>query len=461
MQIVMLASSDWLEDSRVIREAECLANHGYRVHVVCRSQLNERSLEECNGVIYHRIPIGRMSLLAKARAMRIHFGVVLFDALSLRRWRGVLAKPLAIAALLASALSLALAFPILSIVLIERTVSRRLARWLRARLRPIVAYVSQPFIHLNEFASSCLDTITQLRPEVVHAHDIRTLSAGVAAAERVGCRLVYDAHELETHTGYQWMNAWTRYWVGHYERVLSRRADAVVTVCDSIAGWLASQYGIRRPVVVFNTPAGRSPVLSPFSPTEHLRQRLSLAPGVPLVVYVGWVTIERGLDLCVRALTELPGVHFATVGPRHAATEVEVLRTAHDLDVLDRVHLVDPVPHDQVMGFIASADCSVIAIQNVCLNNYFCFPNKLLDSVIAGVPVAVSDLAELRKFVLEHGVGVVMEESDPHSIAEAIKTLLCQHEQYRPSAAKIAEIENRYGWAGQEGKLLELYRGLV
>jgi len=173
------------------------------------------------------------------------------------------------------------------------------------------------------------------------------------------------------------------------------------------------------------------------------------------------VTVERGLELCVKALAELPTVHFALVGPRNADTETAVRQTAHHLQLEDRVHMVDPVPHDQVVRFIASADCSVIAIQDTSLNNDFCFPNKLLDSVLAGLPVAVSNLTELRGFIREHGVGVVMDQSDPRSIAAAIRTLLCRRDHYQPTAVKISEIEGRYGWAAQERKLLGLYKGLV
>jgi glycosyltransferase involved in cell wall biosynthesis len=461
MLIVMLAGNDWLDDSRIVREAECLASHGHRVHVLCGGQISEETVEERQAVTYHRVPIGRMSLHAKARVMKIHLAVALRAGRSVPGARGMSARVRAMQTLVATAGSLALACPILSLVLVERMVSERFAGWLRGRLKPVVSYLSQPFVHLDEFAARCLDAILRLKPDVVHAHDIRTLSAGVVAADRLGCRLVYDAHELETHTKYEGMNEWTRYWVAEYERILIRRADAVVTVCDSIAGWLAREYGIRRPVVVFNAPAGGSPVLSAASPKEHLREMLNLPPEASLIVYVGWVTVERGLDLCVKALAELPGAHFATVGPRHAATEIKLLQTAGDLGLLDRVHLVDPVPHDQVMSFISSANCSVIAIQNVSLNNNFCFPNKLLDSVIAGVPVAVSNLVELRQFVVKHEVGVVMDESDPHLIAAAIGTLLRQQEQYRPSPAKVASIERQYGWAVQEQKLLDLYRGLL
>jgi len=69
---------------------------------------------------------------------------------------------------------------------------------------------------------------------------------------------------------------------------------------------------------------------------------------------------------------------------------------------------------------LGAADCSVIAIQNVCLSYYYCFPNKLFESVLAGLPVAVADLLELRRFVDQYGVGLVMDETDPKAIAGAI-----------------------------------------
>ena len=64
--------------------------------------------------------------------------------------------------------------------------------------------------------------------------------------------------------------------------------------------------------------------------------------------------------------------------------------------VADRLHFVDPLPSEDVVGFLEDADASVIPIQNVCLSYDFCFPNKLLESVFPGLPVAVANLVELR-----------------------------------------------------------------
>ena len=57
----------------------------------------------------------------------------------------------------------------------------------------------------------------------------------------------------------------------------------------------------------------------------------------------------------------------------------------------------------------------------------------------------------------EHGVGVVMDERTPQTIAAGLRELLDRRGEYAPSREKIAELEHRYGWAVQEQKLQHLY----
>jgi hypothetical protein len=71
--------------------------------------------------------------------------------------------------------------------------------------------------------------------------------------------------------------------------------------------------------------------------------------------------------------------------------------------------------------------------------------------------VAVSNLVELRRFVTEQGVGVVMDERTPQTIAAAISELLNRKSELAPSPAKIAELRRRYGWTVQEQRLQGLY----
>lgn len=468
----MLVQNDWKHDSRVIREADTLVRQGYTVDVVCRRHATDTVVEEHGGVRYHCIPhTHRYSVGALAMLIKVHLTVMYLDAL--RVWHG----PARGAAAMAACRLLGTAGAALVLLLPAALLGSALLafKWARARstgrrfdalatlytsARSLAVALIQPVHYLNDFAYGCMGAIRTQAPDVIHAHDLVTLSAGSIAARALRCRLIYDAHELETHTNYHSVNKWTKYWIARYEAALARRADRVITVCNSIAAWLERHYSIPRPLVVLNAPAARSPVLTRVEGRACLRDRLALSEGTPLIVYVGSVTVDRGLEHCVLSLMYLPTAHFAVVGPRYDETEAAMRRVANEAGVQDRLHFIDPVPSSDVMSFIRTADCSVMAIQNVCLSYYFCFPNKLLESVLAGLPVTVANLPELRAFVEEHGVGVVMDETDPKSIAGALETVLGDPAKYRPSEMKIADIERDYGWPKQEERLVGLYRSI-
>jgi glycosyltransferase involved in cell wall biosynthesis len=468
----MLVHNDWKIDSRVRREAEALAAVGHRVDVICRRLAETSSVEKHNGVVYHCIPFSGPARLRDLIALLgIHTRVMLLDAA--RAVRGIDRVSGCIALL-----RLVVFFSLGSVVIVALLPGIAIARFVKARLVPagsrlllvrrridatfraLVVPVLQHLPYLHDCAYRCTRTILALDPNIIHSHDLRTLSAGALAARRLKCRLVYDAHELETHTNYHTLPHFTKFWIARSERALSQRADAVVTVCDSIAEWLQENYRIPRPTVILNVPqlARDSVANSVALVRTDLRSELHLGPDVPLAVYVGSVTVDRGMTICVRALAHLPDVHFAAVGPRFPITEAEMLKTARDLGVSDRVHLVDPVPSEAVVSFISTADCSVIPVQNVCLSYYFCLPNKLFESVMASVPVAAASLLELRRFLEQYDVGVLMDERDPVAVAAAIRQILTSPQKYRPNVDVKRRIAEKYGWAAQQEKLVGLYR---
>jgi glycosyltransferase involved in cell wall biosynthesis len=458
----MLIQNDWRIDTRVIREASALASRDMDVHVICRRVTTVESVEVAHGVSFHVVPVSDAPTPREIlRLFQLHKRVLAMSGG--RSGRSPFTRMRAyIRGLVPSMLLLAvgLAVPLLILRALARhdRFSHPSLVKLSASLLHRVGMTLQPFRYLNDCSLKCLERLVALEPDVIHAHDLVTLSAAALGAEMTSALLIYDAHELETHTNYDLAPA-TKRWLERYEFPLSRRADRVVTVCDSIADWLASNYGIRRPVVVMNSPAS-GPLQAEPDSDMGLRAHLRLEKSVRLAVYVGSVTIDRGLELCVDALELLPDVHLATVGPRYADTELAMRSRAAALGVTDRLHFVDPRPADEIVSFIASADCSVMPIQNVCLSYYFCFPNKLLESVFAGLPVVVGDLFELRNFVSETGVGVVVDETSPVSIAEGIARVT-QTDAFRPSAIVRQEVAAVYGWPEQRSRLYGMYSELL
>src|SRR5439155_2934425 len=215
-------------------------------------------------------------------------------------------------------------------------------------------------------------------------------------------------------------------------------------------------YAICMTIVLTNDPSAQAP-----PPTDDVRSHLGLDPAATLVVYVESVTMDRGLELCVDALPLLPEVHLANVGPRYEPIEMEMLRRAERHGLTDRVHLVDAVPSAEVIPFISTASCSVIPIQNVCLSYYYCFPNKLLESVLAGLPIAAARLVEVEQFVSRFGVGIVMDERSAVGIAAGIRKLMADRGAYVPSAETIERISREYGWPVQEHRLTNVYNAIA
>jgi glycosyltransferase involved in cell wall biosynthesis len=453
----MLANNDWRIDSRVVREAEALARHGYEVTVVFRRESAAESVEENNGVRYICVPRRRWSPWEIFPLITVHLRILAADARAITRFplrRSAAVSLLQLAAFpLAAVLGLAFAPLALAIFAFRKKLPR---------VRRAVMYITQPLLYLNEYAVRCGPIVKSIDPQIVHAHDLITVSCAflVARSNKRTCFL-YDAHELESRANYWTLNRWTNYWVRRYEEVFARIARRVITVCDSIADWLAREYKISRPVVVLNVPTvlGERSAASDVR-RQTVRSKLGLPAAVPLAVYVGAVTIDRGLELCVRAVALVPGLHFAFLGPRYAGTERSITLLALELGVQERTHLVDPVASAEVPGFIKDADCSVIAVQNVCLSYYFALPNKLFESAIGGVPIAAGRLVEIRRFVEENGVGVIMDETDPKDIARAIQEILSNRAKYQPTPEKLKGIADRYGWPVQEQRLIELYAGL-
>jgi len=311
-------------------------------------------------------------------------------------------------------------------------------------------------LQLTRHAKNYTSPGTAFDPDVVHAHDLYTLLAGSRIAGKSGAHLIYDSHELEIGRNGNY-GIYEKMFRANAERLLIGRTDHVITVCDSIADFLADRYKIARPLVVHNVPD----TVKTTACSDDIRRRLRLSSTTPLAIYVGGVTINRGVENCIRALDHIDGIHLATIGKRYAPVEAEILRIADELGVRDRVHLIDPVHPHEVVSFIHTADVSLIPIQNVCLSYQFCFPNKLLESLMAGLPVVVARLHELTCMVELTKAGLVVDETDPKSIADGICAVLSDRNCFVPTPQTRALLDRTYSWQRQKEKLRLLYEQLA
>jgi len=302
--------------------------------------------------------------------------------------------------------------------------------------------------------------LCRLRPDSLHAHDSNALVPVALAARRAGVPFIYDAHDL-------WLGrprrdrsrlyfALSQLTYRFIERTFVHRAAAVITVSRPIANHLARRYGLDRVELVHNFPDLRTPE------RRELRGRpdaTSIPENRRIVLYLGALMGGRGLENLVDAVPHVEGADLVLLGS--GALEAPLVRRAREAGSADRVHLLAPVPSNEVVDYAASADVGVSPIVPSCLNYRYSLPNKLFQYMAAGVPVVASDFPQVREVVRDSGCGLVVDTSRPADIAAAVNWILSD-----PGRALVmgergrAAVEERYNWSTAADVLLSVYAGL-
>ncbi len=242
------------------------------------------------------------------------------------------------------------------------------------------------------------------------------------------------------------------------ERRWAHAADRVLTVNDPYADLLEQLLRIPRPEVVMNCRERWTP---PTPRPDLIREALGLAAATGVVLYQGILTMERGIEQSMEAILAVPSAVLVLVG--FGAMTDELAEAVSKPPYQGRVYLLPPVPPEDLLVWSASADALVMAIQPTTLNHRYTTPQKLFESMAAGVPVVASDLPGMATIVGETGAGVLCDPTSPASIAAAIESIVSappgERQAMRERALRAAH--DRYNWDAQLGTLFGVYRELL
>lgn len=301
------------------------------------------------------------------------------------------------------------------------------------------------------------------RADVYHGHDLPGLGVAAAARSLRGGALIYDSHDLFVESG---ANAhrprWAKAGLANAERRLYRQADHLITVNHGIADRLHEAYGPIPTSVVHNcvprwtaTPEDR----------RVLRAATGLGSEVSIVLYHGGFTANRGLGLLIKAMAApvLLNAHLVLLG--YGPMESELQRLARGPLVNGRVHVLPPVPPDDLDRYICGADVVAMVNQPASENEILSTPNKLFEALAAGVPVVTSDFALRREIVQDDQLGplgALCDPTDAGSITAAIAELLHLPQADRDALRSrcLAAAHRRWNWEREQASLREAYEAV-
>lgn len=453
----MYVLNDMTRDSRVIREASTLAGAGHQVTVMATTRSRDepsgtREVRDGFEIIHVALPAGRPLIVTWIRRP---WRLLRWAAL---RWLGALRGgpaewPIAIAVMLGSVVSVPWvvvrgAWYAASTKVLARTPRRTWLDYLVWWRHTILGW-GRAAVELAPVA------------DVHHGHDMDGLAIAAAGARRDSARLVYDSHEIFSAWGVHAAQPWIiRAVTTRWERRMARQAAAVVTVNEACAAELSRRLRTRRTVVVHNCPPRWT---MPAERPDLLRRAAAIPASAPVVLCHGGFQPGRGLEETAAALLEpgLEDAHLVFLGYRLPVVEP----LAADPRFEGRIHLIDAVSPDALIPWVASADVDVMAIAGTMLTYRLSTPNKLFESLAAGVPVVASDFTPMRQIVCDASLGPLgrmCDPADPASIAAAIRSILEASPGERIALRErcLAASRTRWNWETESRRLVDLYADL-
>jgi hypothetical protein len=284
----------------------------------------------------------------------------------------------------------------------RKTLFRRLQAALRLKARRYEDY----YWHIG-YVHEALAGLRDRRFDAIIANDADTWP--LAHAIRGGARLLFDAHEYAPRQVED--RPYWRFFYRDYRTWLCReflpRADAVVTVCDGIADEFARVFGVRRPLVIRNTPPYQS-----FSPG-------ATDPGRVRMIHHGAASRSRRIEVMIDLMAHLDArftLDLMLVGSDSSYLQFLRRRAAGDR----RIRFRDPVPALRIIEETRAYDLGLFLLPPTNFNLRFALPNKFFEFIQARLGVAIGPSPEMARIVRTHACGVVADSFRPEALAAVL-----------------------------------------
>lgn len=294
------------------------------------------------------------------------------------------------------------------------------------------------------------------RFDIVHAHDWIVAFAARVLKASCGIPLISTIHATE----------WGRNWGIHNE---------VQRYISSVEWWLTyeswkvivnSGYMYNEVCEVFHLPPDKVRVIPNGVDLDKFRgyvrdsvfRRNFAADNEKIVFFIGRLVNEKGahilLDAMPKILTYYSDVKLVITGK---GPQLDFLRNkAASMGIEDKVYFTGYISDDILSKLYMCVDVAVFP------SLYEPFGIVVLESMVAGVPVVVSDAGGIGEIV-EHGIdGMKAYAGNPESLADSILEVL--HNPVRAEKMKTRAMEKlhrQYDWRHLSELALKTYEEVV
>ena len=313
-------------------------------------------------------------------------------------------------------------------------------------------------------------------PDIVHCHTWYSHLAGCLARPLTLAKLVLTTHSLEPHRPWKVEQLGTAYhattWI---ERTAYQNADGVIAVSKAMKDDVQTLYGVapERVRVIHN---GIDPDEYQPRPAPATLRRLGIDPDVPIVLFVGRITRQKGILHLVRAIRHLqPGVQVVLCAgaPDTEAIEAEMTALVATVKREATAHIVwipETLPKEDIISLYTHAAVFV------CPSVYEPFGIINLEAMACETPVVAAAVGGIPEIVIPGETGTLVafdavedasgEPKDPdaysRALAAAIDELIASPERRaRMGRSGRLRVLAEFSWRQIAKITLDFYHELL
>jgi glycosyltransferase involved in cell wall biosynthesis len=292
---------------------------------------------------------------------------------------------------------------------------------------------------------ACEETLARAGSfDLIHNHDWLTSFAARELKQEHKLPLLATVHATERGRGRGGLGSRQARLINAAEWQLTYEAWRVICCSHYMAGEIRSYFGAPADKLDI-IPNGVDP--SRFQALESVdlsdfRLRYAL-PDEKIVMYVGRIVVEKGVEVLIRAaqevLREAPKTHFIIAGK---GPELGRMRDmVDDMGLSERVKLPGFISDEDRDRLLKVADCAAFP------SLYEPFGIVALEAMAARAPVVVSEVGGLAEVVRHAETGVTVYPDNVESCAWGILHTL-QHPQWAHQRVENAyrEVLTVYNW---------------
>lgn len=174
---------------------------------------------------------------------------------------------------------------------------------------------------------------------------------------------------------------------------------------------------------------------------------LNLSPEKINLVYHGYISIGKGLQHILKALSELKNESFTFDIYGYGPYEVKLKQMVKDFDLEKKVKFKGIVDYSKLVKLIPNYDLDIALIYGEEDYIRYCDPMKVKDAIVGKVPVLVSSVPEVSEMIAQKELGLVIENpEDSNEIKIILEKIFKDKQLLDKFKHNVLNVSKEFTW---------------